>query len=237
VSASAEAASALIEDVQAEAEADVVAEQPDLAPEPEAEAEVPTLDPQLPPDISALLEPDEQDDVPDEFVDEPEPSAEVEEWEDPGVLRRQYDKLAKRTQFLEKQNLKALRPQWETEITQYFPLADAKEIAGEATSRRAALQAASEQHSTAKRGAEKIAAHYEVNIEKIVEERIAQEREKLHAQWGNPIGGPGVAPVVQGDRAAKSAEVQQARTLHERLLAKMRNGDLAPELTVTEGGE
>lgn len=227
------AAAALLEDVQADA-AEAVEETP-VAEEPAAE-EVPALDPEIPGDIQALLDPDPEEDEP-EFTDEPdepETVAEVEEWEDPGKLRRQLNKLTKKNEYLEKQNLKVQRVKWQEEIGQYFPLADAAAIAAQSTSRRDALRVANEQHSTAKKGAESIAQHYEQNIEKIVEQRIAQERERLYAQWGRPIGGPGEAPVNAAERAARDEDVQNARTLHERTLMKIQRGTLGPELQISE---
>ncbi len=68
----------------------------------------------------------------------------------------------------------------------------------------------------------------------LVQERIEAERQALHAQWGRPIGGPGSVPVAAGERAAVAEEIQNARTLHERVLRKIQGGHLGAELTITE---
>lgn len=230
------AAAALIEEVQAEVAAEAEAAQP----EPEAAAETPTLEPELPADVLAILEetpddddePEEPEDIAAEY-DEP-----VDTWEEPdSKLRREYEKLKKKATFLENQTLKAGRKEWQAEIAQYFPLAPAKDIAAQASSRRDALKQAAYHQNIAKKGAETVAQHYEANIEKIVAERIDQERAALHAQWGKPIGGPGSVPVHAGERAEAEEEINQARTLHERMLAKIKQGRLGPELYVTEVSE
>lgn len=236
MSASEAAAAALIEDVQAEA----AAEQPVEEPEAEAEAveeaaPVGSYDPELPADISALLD-DEPEEEPDPTVDDSGFTAEFDE--DVEKLRKENAKLRKRQEFLEKQTAIQAKQGVKAEIEQYFPLADATLIAEAASSRREALRMAKEQHTQAKRGADAVAAHYEQNIEKLVAERIAEKEKQLHAQWGKPIGGPGEVPIAAGERAQVQEEIQSARTLHERVLAKIRTGQLAREITsMAEGGE
>jgi hypothetical protein len=224
-----------MDDVQAEIAAAAAAE----APIEEPAAEAPTLEPELPADVRAIL-----DEEPEDVEPEPEPDDDegpefepAAEWEDDeSKLRKQLARLTKERDFLKNRTLKQDRARWQEEISQYFPLVAprAKAIAEQAGSRREALRLADEQNRFAKEAAGPMLAHYEANIDKIVQERIDAEREALYAQWGRPIGGPGQAPGLAADRADQEAELAGARTLHERILTKMRQGKLAPELTVTE---
>jgi len=241
------AAAALIEDVVAEVAAEQGAEphvETARAPLEEQTAETPTLEPELPADIAAILEETPEDEDPDEPEDEEPIAAEFDEpvdtWEEPdSKLRREFAKLQKKASFLEKQNLKVARKDWQGEIEQYFPLAagQAKDIAANAGSRRDALKQAAQIQSIAKTGAEAVAQHYEANIEKIVQERIEAERQALHQQWGRPIGGPGTVPVASAERAAEAENVNSAPTLQERILRKIQGGQLGPELYISEVSE
>lgn len=231
-SAAAAAAAAVIEDVQAEVQAEHQAVEQPAEQEP-LEATVGSYDPELPAEVAALLEDDEPA--------EQEPAAEAEDYwgaaevdDDVERLRRENAELRKRQEFLEKQTQIQRRKDVKTEIETYFPFADAETISQAASSRREALRIAKEQHTQAKRGADKVLAH----VDALVDEKVAEREKALQEKWGQPIGGPGEAVSNIAAKADVNAGIQNARTLHERILAKMRAGQVPGEITsLAEGGE
>ena len=180
---------------------------PEIAQEPVIE--LPDLSTELPDDIQELL------DAPD-FDEDPAPTftSSEDEFVDPEELARENAKLRKKLEWEQTQKLNIARKNWAAEATKYFPYARPDQI--NATSRRAFLRAAKEQHDA-------VAVHVLPALEaarKAEAEARAVAEAKVRAEaaeaWGKPTVGGSVAP---SEAAQKSDDLQRAR--NSRDLAKV----------------
>lgn len=176
--------------------------------------------------------------VPDEIeallAEEPEPEpepAEVEP-EEPEYFSDESEKLRvelrrkeKRLAFLEEQQVKQNLSAWRQEAQKYFPFADADNLAGR--SRREILARAKAEHEIAKRGAETVLSQVDKVVDERVKVQLAAEVEKAKAAWGTPTNGPGLPQVTAGEVADVQKEIASARTLQERIMLKLRHGQLS----------
>lgn len=218
-----EAAAGLIEDIFEAVEAEDI---PSGQSEPAAEQVLHDADP---------LNPDIPEDV-REMLDEPDFDGEAElevqevedyvpsEFDDPQLVEERKKRIAaeKKASWFEKQRLVSERGKWRAEIEKYAPLADADQILQSATSRRAALRAARAQH-------DRLYARVKPHLSKqqdIVDEAISgamvAARTEVADAWGKPlVGAANSAPPAAAVKADQQKRVEGARTLQERIRARI----------------
>jgi len=201
----------------AQQEAPVVAVQ-ETAPQNAVEVDaVVDLDPELPEDLVALLEPDEDEEpyVPEINVEE------TDEWVSPQEVARLKAELAKaqkKAEFADKQRLEASKPKWMKEAEKFFPLSSPGEI--EASSRKEFLRKAQEQHEALKPAAVKLKADMDAMLAAERAKIEAEVRAQAEAAWGRPLSGPGVVPIEAGDKADALKKARATGNL-EKVIAVM----------------
>ncbi len=171
-----------------------------------------------------LAEPD-----PDEYEleddDDPEPVVvqQTDEYADPEVARLQA-RLAKaekqlkfQTDLRAKDNLKG----WRAEAARRFPLADVDEI--DASSRRAVLRKAEEQHTRYYKKVEPVLNQIEALKAQVLTEAKQEGREQAAAAYGRPTTAPQIAQVTT---AEEQIDPRKFKTLHDLTLARIRSGQL-----------
>lgn len=194
--------------------------------QPEAEAEeftLPDLDPKLPEDLAEELE------MPDwdaEDVDEGEEAEEDdEEWDgeeqDPRVLelKRKLRTAEKRIAWEQGKKAEAQREKWKAEALKYLPLSEYALDDIKATSRRGYLREAKKAHDAIKPVAMRIAQQYAEAHKAAKDAAIAEGRQAAEDAWGKPTVSPGGRD--QTTAAAREEKVKQARTLDERVKARL----------------
>lgn len=169
------------------------------------------FDPEIPDEITELLQPDEEDfTVPVVEVEE------SDEWTDPSEVAKLKARLAaaeKKAEYAEQLRLQASRPKWEKEAEKFFPLSDPASI--EASSRKEFMRKAAAQHDALKPAIQKFKAQQDAFLEK-ERERIKVELEAEARQaWGRPLTGPGNVPLEATDKSAALAAARKTGNLEK----------------------
>ncbi len=221
----------------AEAAAAVIS---DLVGEPGDEATVEAVEQQTDTTIPEFEFPNFEADLTgiEDLLDEPDPEPEPEAvyveadedeepvWDDDDEKRKLKSELAKtqkRLQWEQEQRVKASSKGWREEAKRRFPLADVDEI--DATSRRALLRKAQEQHSRTETKLKPILDALEALKSQAVAEVKAEARATAAQAWGQPTSAPSAPVVEQAEEDAK-LDRKNYRTLHERVLAQVKAGKL-----------
>lgn len=225
----------LIGDAAAEAPAEPetapAVEQPVYAAEPEPQATQPAApDVEIPSfaadvdGIEDILEFD-FDDVEDDGVPVARATEEYEpdEYDDENTarLKAKLAKLEKQVQYQQQLRAKDNEAKWRSEAQRRFPLADVDEI--NATSRRAFLKKAHEQHARYARKVEPIIKQLDDLKSSLVAEVKQEAREQAQQAWGRPTTGPQVQ-TVQAAEDADRLDRRKYRSVHEVVAARIRNG-------------
>lgn len=192
------------------------AEQVTVPEEPEFE-----IDPQLPDDILADIDVEEEPPVEEEEEDFPGEAGEYdedEEYADERLLAERKKRVAaeKKAAWLETQKLKADRKRWIEKEADYFPLADVESIAGRSSSRREFRRlAAAEQKRMVPRFKRALkAAQAEAKAE------VEQRREEVAQAWGKPVSGPPM-PAQAAHQMSRIDQARQTGSLIETIKARM----------------
>lgn len=174
------------------------------------------FNPEIPDDLDELLNGPED-------LDDDEPVAASETYEDADELARKLRSTEKQLAWERDQRLKVSRKAWEAEATKFFPLSDPAEI--HADSRRAFLRAAKVRHQRTytllkpkldEIAAIKASAH---------DTALAEERAAVAGAYGKPtvgVGGP--PPTTTKDERLQEARMR--RDLRSSVRALIDNGTL-----------
>ena len=194
------------------------------APEPELES-IPSWEADTS-GIEDLLDEDEPPvgGEPDFFQQAPPPAAVEETWEDDEEKRQLKAQLVaaqKRLAWEQEQRTRAQEKEWRAEAGRRFPLSDPEEIT--ATSRRAFLRKAAEQHQRVQKKVAPLTAALEQLKQQTIQEARQEAREEARASWGRPTAGPTPAQVqVAGDEAQYDRRAH--RSAHDLIKAKLLGG-------------
>lgn len=227
-----EAAAGLVQDfVDTAVEADESSSSTEGAvAEPQHEA-ADDLDPELPEDLAAYLtEPD--------FEAEAEIEAEAEEYvpgeyEDPAVGEERKKRIAaeKKARFLEDQMLNDKRQKWRADIEKYAPYVppdETERILKESSSRRAAFVKAKRLNDSIKANPriQALAARVSQDEDAVLARAVEIARGEVREAWGTPLeSSANAAPTEAIVREEQSKRVDNARTLQERIRARIQGND------------
>lgn len=181
-----------------------------------------TLGDPLPDDVAELLDAPDFDDIDTTPNLEYDPAS--GEYVDPDELARQLAITKKQLQWEQEQRLKASARSWSQEAKKYFPYSRPESI--KASSRRAFLRAAKDQHDT-------VAVHVAPLVAKLEEERTkVREEVRVEAQaeareaWGQPLTGAAPAPSAAAQKADDLNRMRARRDLKGVARLMMENGEL-----------
>lgn len=196
-------------------------------PAPETAEETPGV-PSFEADLSGiedLLEAppeDEEDEEPPSF-EEPDP----EDSYDPDQTQAKLRKLEKQLAWEREQRIKQGTKNWKAEAAKRFPLADVDEI--QATSRRAFLRAAADQHQRYERKLKPILSQVEALKGEAIQTIREEERGRAANAWGRPTAGPQQPLTETAEQASEEQRINDPRNygkFQDYMRAQFRGGRL-----------
>lgn len=209
-----EAAAAIFQDGD---EAPVQGEQPDT----------PVVEPVEIPSFSAdtegiedLLDAPDFEEEPPAVVQQQQSEEEYQEYVDPAELQARLARAERELEYERKLRVDSNVKGWREEAARRFPLADVDEI--QATSRRAMMKKAQEQHERYERKIQPVIEKLDALRSEVIQEAKAEGREQSAQAWGAPTSGPQVPTVAAAETDAK-LDRRQYKTVHEMVRARFNN--------------